>query len=97
MALILISIASLSIISYLGYRVWFLAGALADSQEYVEVLETTNEFMYSRIEKSYDAMKQIDRLGAFESEDEAGTTFSLLNEVVTELKEEFDGSSEEKK
>ena len=97
MALILISIASLSIISYLGYRVWFLAGALADSQEYVEVLETTNEYMYSRIEKSYDAMKQIDRLGAFESEDEAGTTFSLLNEVVTELKEEFDGSSEEKK
>ena len=97
MALILISIASLSIISYLGYRVWFLAGALADLQEYVEVLETTNEYMYSRIEKSYDAMKQIDRLGAFESEDEAGTTFSLLNEVVTELKEEFDGSSEEKK
>ena len=97
MALILISIASLSIISYLGYRVWFLAGALADSQEYVEVLETTNEYMYSRIEKSNDAMKQIDRLGAFESEDEAGTTFSLLNEVVTELKEEFDGSSEEKK
>ena len=97
MVLILISIASLSIISYLGYRVWFLAGALADLQEYVEVLETTNEYMYSRIEKSYDAMKQIDRLGAFESEDEAGTTFSLLNEVVTELKEEFDGSSEEKK
>ena len=97
MVLILISIASLSIISYLGYRVWFLAGALADSQEYVEVLETTNEYMYSRIEKSYDAMKQIDRLGAFESEDEAGTTFSLLNEVITELKDEFDGSSEEKK
>jgi hypothetical protein len=97
MALILISIASLSIISYLGYRVWFLAGALADSQEYVEVLESTNEYMYSRIEKSYDAMKQIDRLGAFESEDEAGTTFSLLNEVITELKDEFDGSSEEKK
>jgi hypothetical protein len=52
--------------------------------------------MYGRIEKSYDAMKQIDRLGAFESEDEAGTTFSLLNEVVTELKQEFNGSSEEK-
>jgi hypothetical protein len=47
--------------------------------------------MYSRIEKSYDAMKQIDRLGAFESEDEAGTTFDLLKEVVTELKEEFNG------
>jgi hypothetical protein len=53
--------------------------------------------MYDRIAQSYDAMKQIDHLGAFESEDEAGTTFSLLNEVITELKEEFDnGQSEEK-
>jgi hypothetical protein len=91
MVAILISIASLCAISYLGYRVWFLAGALADSQEYVEALESTNSYMYSRIEKSYNAMKQIDRLGAFESEDEAGTTFDLLKEVVTELKEEFDG------
>jgi hypothetical protein len=91
MIAILISIASLCAISYLGYRVWFLAGALADSQEYVELLESTNAYMYSRIEKSYDAMKQIDRLGAFESEDEAGTTFDLLKEVVTELKEEFNG------
>jgi hypothetical protein len=42
-------------------------------------------------------MKQIDRLGAFESEDEAGTTFQLLNEVITELKEQFDGETQEKK
>lgn len=97
MLLILISIASISAISYLGYRVWFLAGALADSQDYVELLESTNQYMYERIEKSYDIMTQIDRLGAFESEDEAGTTFELLKEVVTELKEDFDnGKSEEK-
>jgi hypothetical protein len=48
--------------------------------------------MYTRITQSYEAMTQIDRLGAFESEDEAGTTFQLLNQVVTELKEQFDGS-----
>jgi len=97
MALILISIASLCTIGYLAYRIWYLAGALADSQDYVELLESTNQYMYERIEKSYDAMQQIDRLGAFESEDEAGTTFELLKEVVTELKQEFeDGSSEEK-
>ena len=90
-------ITSLSVAIYLGYRVWFLAGAVADSQEYVELLESTNEYMYTRIEKSYDAMKQIDRLGAFESEDEAGTTFSMLKEVITELKEEFDNGSETSK
>ena len=83
--------------TYLGYRVWFLAGALAEAQDYIEALEGTNQYMYTRIEKSYDAMKQIDRLGAFESEDEAGTSFNMLNEVITELKEEFEnGESEEK-
>ena len=35
-------------------------------------------------------MQQIDQLGAFESEDESGTTFQLLKEVITELKEQFD-------
>lgn len=77
---------------YLGYRTWYLAGSLAEAQEYIEDLESTNQFMYDRIAQSYDAMKQIDRLGAFESEDEAGTTFQLLNQVVVELKEQFDGS-----
>ena len=93
----ILSVLLFAAIVYCGYRAYYLAGMLAEAQEYIEELEITNEYMYSRIEKSYDAMKQIDRLGAFESEDEAGTTFSLLNEVVTELKEEFDGTSEEKK
>lgn len=79
---------------YLSFRVWYLAGSLAEAQEYIEELESTNQFMYERIAQSYNAMKQIDRLGAFESEDEAGTTFELLKQVVVELKEQFDGSSE---
>jgi len=52
--------------------------------------------MYDRIKKSYEAMQQIDHLGAFESEDETGTTFQLLKEVITELKEQFDAETEEK-
>jgi hypothetical protein len=83
--------------TYLGWRVWWLAGNLADAQDYIESLEGTNQYMYSKIEASYDAMKQIDRLGAFEAEDETGTTFDLLNEVITELKEEFDNGESEKK
>ena len=95
--LVITTILLLGISTYLGYRVWYLAGAVADALEYIEQLETTNSFMFERIEKSYDIMKQIDRLGAFESEDEAGTTFDLLKQVINELKEEFDnGQSEEK-
>lgn len=94
---IITTILLVAISMYLGYRVWYLAGTMADAQEYIEQLESTNSFMFERIEKSYDVMKQIDRLGAFESEDETGTTFDLLKQVINELKEEFDnGQSEEK-
>jgi len=97
MVVIVITLLLLSSVTvYLGYRTWFLAGKLADAQEYIEELESTNQFMYQQIEKSYIAMKQIDRLGAFESEDEAGTTFQLLNQVIEELKEQFDGEEEKK-
>lgn len=102
MAMILISIASLCLAGYLGYRVWFLAGALADQQDaneelsdYIQALESTNAYMYDRIEKSYNAMVEIDRLGAFEKDDESGTTFQLLNEVITKLKEEFSDGPQE--
>jgi hypothetical protein len=53
--------------------------------------------MYGKIIQSYDAMQQIDRLGAFEKDDEAGTTFQLLNQTITELKEQFDGEAKEEK
>ena len=82
---------------YFGTRIWFLAGKLADAQEYIEELELTNEYMYSRIVASVDAMQEIDRIGAFEKDDEAGTTFQLLNQVVTELKEQFDVETQEEK
>lgn len=97
MILFLVILVLSGVATYLAYRVWVLAGMVADAQEYIEVLEGTNQYMYTRIEQSYTAMQQIDRLGAFESEDEAGTTFDMLNEVITELKQEFDnGTSEEK-
>ena len=83
--------------SYAGYRVWYLAGSLADAQEYIEELEVTNRYMYSKITEAYDVMQRIDRLGAFEKDDEAGTTFQLLTEVITELKETFDGEAQEEK
>jgi len=83
---------------------WFLAGVLAEAQEYIEEnqayeenLEVTNRYMYAKILESYQVMQKIDRLGAFEKDDEAGTTFQLLNEVITQLKEEFDGEAQEEK
>ena len=90
-----------SMCTYLGHRVWYLAGVLADQQDevdgitgYIANLEETNQYMYNQILKSYNAMQQIDRLGAFEKDDESGTTFDLLKQVIEELKDEFNGEEE---
>jgi hypothetical protein len=93
----------LSGLGYFGYRAYILAGLLADQQDsaidlekYIDELEVLNQYMYSKIDESYKLMQEIDRLGAFEKDDEAGTTFQLLNEVITTLKMEFDAETEEK-
>lgn len=90
-ALILISIVTAGAAVYFGYRAYILAGILADTDELIDSVQQTNEYMYARIQQSYDAMQKIDRIGAFEKDDEAGTTFELLKQVIEELKEEFDG------
>ena len=40
-------------------------------------------------------LQELDRLGAFEKDDESGTTFQLLNEVITQLKSEFEDGTQE--
>ena len=81
--------------SYLGYRAYILAGILADAQEAIESLELLNIHMYDSIQSAYNTMKTIDHKGAFESDDEAGTTFQMLNKVLTELNTEFNGEASE--
>lgn len=95
--IIVLIVLLLSGIGYTSYRIWYLAGVLAEAQEYIEELEVTNRYMYSKISESYDIMQNIDRLGAFEKDDEAGTTFQMLNQTITELKEQFDGEAQEEK
>ena len=83
---------------YFAYRAYVLAGLVVDSEDYHASVEETNLYMYAKILESYNKMKEIDRIGAFEQDDEAGTTFSMLKEVIDTLKSEFDGeeSKEEK-
>lgn len=101
--LIITNILLLGVAAYLAFRVWYLAGAVADLQEqdddvnqYIESLEVTNQYMYTKIVESYDNIKRVDSRGAFAAEDEVGTTFDMLKEVIETLKDEFDGTSQEK-
>ena len=82
---------------YFSYRAYILAGLLADSEEYHESVELSNMYMYSKIVEAYDKMQEIDRIGAFENDDESGTTFSMLKQVIDNLKGEFDGEAQEEK
>ena len=39
---IITTLLLIGVSTYLGYRVWYLAGAVADALEYIEQLETLN-------------------------------------------------------
>jgi len=81
-------------------RAYTLAGNLAEQQEidgvYILQLETTLKFVYDSVELAHNEMERIDTIGAFKSEDEVGTTFALLKQVIDDLEEQVNGPKEEK-
>ena len=94
---IIIIVLLSAICSYFIYRAYVLAGVLADQEEYMKELEDMNEYMYNQIKNSYEEMKKIDYKGSFEADDEAGTTFELLKNVIKNLEKEFNAQEEESK
>ncbi len=99
MVWILVSLLTISLLAllYFIYRAYTLAGVLADTEDYIKEIEDLSVYMFTRIEDAHQEMTRIDRIGAFEENDEAGTTFSLLKEVITNLHKDFHGTEEEKK
>jgi len=64
--------------------------------EYIEDLENSNTEYYtffqnlkSRLNESSSKLKQIDRIGSFESDDETGFIFKELNDILDELNRGF--------
>jgi len=93
----IISIIFALVASYLGYRAYVIAGILADQQEYTEQLEFVYSMLLDKTTQAYDEMTRIDSKGAFESDDETGTTFQLLKQVIDDLNQEANGTQEESK
>lgn len=94
---IILFILALAGFIYFGIRAYILAGLLADIQDFYETVDLSNQYLYDKVYMAYEEMQRIDRLGAFEKDDEAGTTFQLLKQVIEDLKEEFDGIETEEK
>ena len=80
---------------YFIYRAYSLAGILADQEDYIQELEDYSQYMYNQINSSLNEIKKIDSKGAFESDDETGTVFEQLKQVVVNLQKEFDAEKKE--
>ena len=83
--------------SYFIYRAYTIAGVLTDQQEYIKELEDMSTYMYDQINNSLKKMNEIDYKGAFEADDETGTTFGLLKDVIKNLEKEFNAEEKESK
>ena len=80
---------------YFIYRAYSLAGILADQEDYIQELEDYSQYMYNQINNSLNEIKKIDSKGAFEADDETGTVFEQLKQVVINLQKEFDAEKKE--
>ncbi|MBC8428529.1 hypothetical protein H8D04_01460 [bacterium] len=61
-----------------GYVIWNLT-------KKTEILETWMENFSTRVDTVYSELKQIDSTGHFESDDEIGSIFEGIKDIITDL------------
>jgi uncharacterized membrane-anchored protein YhcB (DUF1043 family) len=80
----------------LGFVIYNLLRKLESHEDVISELEKSNEEyellfddMKQTLNNSASHMRQIDRLGSFESDDETGFVFKELKGIVEQLNERF--------
>jgi hypothetical protein len=75
---------------------------LENAEDYLIELEESNsryksffESIRKKSNNNYSYIRQLDRLGSFESDDETGVIFNTLKDIVEELNKEFNGTEED--
>ena len=56
---------------------------------YIEELESSNAEYYTRVGESNSKLKQLDRLGSFEADDETGFIFAEMKDIFNDLNKGF--------
>lgn len=89
---------------FLGFFVWNLLRKLERAEEDLDILvkeytqaDTILDSMQERIQNAVDRMRSIDRIGAFEADDETGYVFREMYGIIEELDEYYGEKSEEPK
>jgi len=90
--IIVISVLSLSTVVF-GFTTWNLLRKNEATEDVIEEQEEMIANIAGRIDDSMRKMKQLDSRGAFEADDETGTVFKQLYEVIEEL-ERYYGEEE---
>jgi|TARA_R110002073_G_scaffold108768_1_gene244419 hypothetical protein len=92
---IIITILSILLVSSILFII-NLTRKIEANEDYIEELETSNTDFYqffkdikTQVNKSNSHLKQIDRLGSFESDDETGYVFKEITNIVEKLNQRF--------
>jgi regulator of sigma D len=79
--ILLVLVALLSFLLYINYK------RANKAEEYCEAYVRFVSALYFKFIDTREKMKEIDRLGAFQADDEVGTTFRALDETIDTLYE----------
>ena len=91
--LLLLLVVILSIATYIVRNLVKKMEALEDNID--ELVKNITEYdtfydeLKRRVNESNSRLKQIDRLGSFEADDETGVIFKELKDIVNDLNERF--------
>lgn len=92
----IITIILLSITTIVfGFTTWNLLRKNEATEDAIEEQEQVMSFMATKIDESLSKMKELDKIGSFESDDETGFIFKNLYEIISELENYY--AEEEKK
>jgi|ETNvirenome_6_85_1030632.scaffolds.fasta_scaffold56624_2 predicted PurR-regulated permease PerM len=86
---IIIVILSLIII-VLSYNIFNLIRQAENAEDYSDALERIILDLKSKIGKSYSKIKNIDRRGSFEADDEIGFIFKDIKSIINDLYQNFE-------
>jgi len=89
LTIVLLSVSTL----ILGYTTYNLLRKNEVLEDVIEEQEVVIALTAERIDSSMKRMKELDRIGSFESDDETGFIFKNMYDVISEL-EEYYGSEE---
>lgn len=91
--MILVLVVSIVFIILLLIKIYGLLQRIEQYEDYTKELEESNaeystwfKSFSSKINESYSYIRQIDKIGSFESDDETGRIFKVLKTIIDDLK-----------